>query len=56
VADLQPGMILTRDFVSREGALLLGADHELGPKLIEKMQAYQQSEGLNLTVYVVTRD
>lgn len=56
VADLQPGMILTRDFVSREGALLLGADHELGPKLIEKMQEYQHSEGLNLTVYIVTRD
>lgn len=51
--ELKPGMVLTRDFVSREGALLLGADHKLDAKLIEKMQAYEASEGLVMTAFVI---
>ena len=52
LSDLKPGMVLTRDFVSREGALLLGADHRLDDKLIEKMRSYEASEGLSMTVFV----
>lgn len=53
LTELKPGMVLTRDFVSREGALLLGAEHVLDDKLIQKMQAYGRSENLVMTVYVV---
>ncbi len=53
LSELKPGMVLTRDFVSREGALLLGADHKLDAKLIEKMQAYEASEGLVMTAFVI---
>lgn len=53
LSELKPGMVLTRDFVSREGALLLGADHKLDAKLIEKMQAYEASEGLIMTAFVI---
>jgi len=53
LSELKPGMVLTRDFVSREGALLLGADHKLDAKLIEKMQAYEASEGLAMTAFVM---
>ncbi len=53
LADLRPGMVLARDFVSREGSLLLGAEHVLDTKLIEKMQAYGRSENLVMTVHVI---
>lgn len=53
LSELKPGMALTRDFISREGALLLGAEHVLDAKLIEKMQAYEKSECLTMHVYVV---
>jgi putative nucleotidyltransferase with HDIG domain len=56
LAELKPGMVLSRDFVSTEGALLLGADHLLDAKLIEKMQAYEKSEGRVMAVHVLARE
>lgn len=53
LSELKPGMVLTRDFVSREGALLLGADHKLDDKLIGKMQAYETSENFLMTAFVM---
>jgi response regulator RpfG family c-di-GMP phosphodiesterase len=51
-AMLQPGMTLARDFVTREGVLLLSADHVLSPGLIRQIQDYARSEGEQLSLYV----
>ncbi|MGB0129270.1 MAG: two-component system response regulator, partial [Rhodocyclaceae bacterium] len=49
---LQPGMKLARDFVTREGVLLLSADHVLSPGLIRQIQDYARAEGEQITLYV----
>lgn len=49
---LEPGMKLTRDFVTREGVLLLSADHVLSPGLIRQIQDYARSEGELIALYV----
>ncbi len=54
-ADLRPGMFLARDLISAEGALLLAADYMLDDNLIRQIQAYEQSEGARLTLYVRRR-
>lgn len=52
LSELQPGMVLSREFTRTGGALLLGVDQVLSEKLIERMQAYERSEGMELSVYV----
>lgn len=49
---LEPGMKLTRDFVTREGVLLLSADHVLSPGLIRQIRDYVRSEGELIALYV----
>jgi response regulator RpfG family c-di-GMP phosphodiesterase len=49
-----PGMVLTRDLLSREGMLLLARDHVLDPVLIRQILAYERSEGLPVTLFVRT--
>jgi response regulator RpfG family c-di-GMP phosphodiesterase len=49
---LEPGMMLSRDLLSREGMLLLARDHVLGPVLIRQIRAYEKSEDVRVTLFV----
>jgi response regulator RpfG family c-di-GMP phosphodiesterase len=44
-ADLRSGMVLARDLLTREGVLLLSADHKLNDSLIRQIHEYVQTEG-----------
>ncbi|WP_367849246.1 HD domain-containing phosphohydrolase [Rhodoferax sp. WC2427] len=46
--DLRPGMVLARDLVSREGAVLLAADHVLTSELIRRLCAREVQIGTTL--------
>jgi response regulator RpfG family c-di-GMP phosphodiesterase len=52
LSELQPGMVLSRGFTRLEGALLLGVDQVLSTKLIERMQAYEAAEGVEMLVFI----
>jgi response regulator RpfG family c-di-GMP phosphodiesterase len=52
VDDLQPGMVLARDLVGRDGALLLSSDYILDASLVKQIQHYAAREGINLSLYV----
>lgn len=51
-ADLKPGMVLSRDFISREGVLLLAADYILDEGLIRQIGDYERAEGGRLQLHV----
>lgn len=51
-ASLQAGMVTTRDLVTRDGFLLLSADHALNERLIRQILEFEKSSGSPLTVYV----
>ena len=51
-ADLKPGMVLSRDFISREGVLLLAADYILDEGLIRQISDYERAEGGRLQLHV----
>jgi response regulator RpfG family c-di-GMP phosphodiesterase len=51
-AKLKPGMVLTRDLVSREGMLLLARDYVLDESLITQIRHFEESEGHPVTIYV----
>ena len=53
-ADLKVGMVLSRDLVSREGALLLAADFILDVTLIKQIQDYAYRENHAVTTYIRT--
>lgn len=50
--DLQVGMILSRDLVSRDGVLLLSADHRLDAGLIRQIREYILAEGVAMSIHV----
>lgn len=52
LSELQPGMVLSREFTRRGGVVLLGIDQVLSAKLIERMQAYESSEGVEMAVFI----
>jgi response regulator RpfG family c-di-GMP phosphodiesterase len=52
VASLRPGMRTTRDLVTRDGSLLLSADHVLTERLIAQIAGYEKSANLALVVHV----
>jgi len=52
VANLQIGMVLARDLVGRDGALLLAADYILDESLVRQIQNYARREGIALTLHV----
>lgn len=52
VRDLLPGMALSVDLVSKDGVMLLPAEHVLNERLIEKMRLYEASTGGHLQVRV----
>jgi len=51
-AQLQPGMVLTRDLITGDGVLLLTADYVLDDKLIQQIKDFETSESTELTIYV----
>jgi response regulator RpfG family c-di-GMP phosphodiesterase len=53
-AGLRPGMVIARDLITRDGFLLLSADHKLNDRLIQQLIDFEMSSRLPLTVYVRT--
>lgn len=54
--DLASGMVLARDLVSPDGALLLATDYVLDAALIGQIRAYEQKEEIKMTLYIRTED
>ncbi|SFU80446.1 HD domain-containing phosphohydrolase [Pseudoduganella namucuonensis] len=50
--ELVPGMALARDLVSREGLMLLAADHVLDPRMIQQVQDFEAKSGNRLAIWV----
>ncbi|HJV27187.1 MAG TPA: HD domain-containing phosphohydrolase [Aromatoleum sp.] len=50
--DLQPGMVLARDLVGRDGVLLLAADYILDASLVKQIQDYARREGVSLSLHI----
>ncbi|WP_310450115.1 HD domain-containing phosphohydrolase [Sulfuritalea sp.] len=51
-AEVRAGMVLARDFVGRDGVLLLAADYLLDAQLVKQIQDMERREGGRLTLYV----
>jgi len=51
-AQLQAGMVLTRDIVTRDGLLLLARDYVLDNSLIEQIRNFERADGHVLTINV----
>ncbi len=49
---LEPGMILTKDLVTRDGVLLLSIGHVLDETLIRHMHSFEASEDYRLQIFV----
>jgi hypothetical protein len=52
VAELRAGMRTTRDLVTRDGSLLLSADHVLTDRMIRQIGDFEKTSGMAFTVYV----
>ncbi|MDC8760089.1 HD domain-containing phosphohydrolase [Janthinobacterium fluminis] len=50
--ELVPGMKLSRDLISRDGLMLLAADHVLDARLIQQVQDFEAKSGGRLTIRV----
>lgn len=53
-SSLEPGMVLARDLISREGNLLLAADYMLDATLIRQIQDYAEREGIQIVLHIRT--
>ena len=51
-ADIKPGMVLSRDLISRDGVLLLAADYVLDSNLVRQIQDFARKEGVGVAVHV----
>jgi response regulator RpfG family c-di-GMP phosphodiesterase len=52
VADLKPGMALSRDLLTRDGVLLLAADYLLDANLIRQIRDYAASDSVAMSVFI----
>lgn len=52
---LQPGMTLSRDLLSKEGGLLLSKDYVVDEGLIEQIQNFEQMDDRLLTIYIYAK-
>jgi response regulator RpfG family c-di-GMP phosphodiesterase len=52
VAALRPGMVLSRDLVTVDGALLLSADHVLSDRLLAQLAEFERRSGQALQLHV----
>lgn len=51
-AELRPGMITSRDLITRDGFLLLSADYVLSERLIQQIRDFEVTSGSPVIVYV----
>jgi response regulator RpfG family c-di-GMP phosphodiesterase len=51
-AQLKPGMVLSRDLLSPEGALLLSADHVLSDRMLKQLAEYERRSSIELQLFV----
>ncbi|MGJ7916988.1 HD domain-containing phosphohydrolase [Massilia sp. LXY-6] len=52
VGQLMPGMVLSRDLLSTEGALLLSADHVLGERMLKQLAEFERRSGVELQLFI----
>ena len=52
VAQLKPGMVLSRDLLSADGALLLSADHVLSERMLKQLAEFERRAGVELQLFV----
>jgi response regulator RpfG family c-di-GMP phosphodiesterase len=52
VSKLRPGMRTTRDLVTRDGSLLLSADHLLTARMIQQIADFERTSGMSFTLFV----
>jgi response regulator RpfG family c-di-GMP phosphodiesterase len=52
VPQLKPGMVLSRDLLSAEGALLLSADHVLTERMLKQLAEFERRAGSELQLFV----
>ncbi|WP_426342278.1 HD domain-containing phosphohydrolase [Pseudoduganella sp. S-14] len=50
--ELVPGMVLSRDVVSRDGLMLLASDHVLNERMIQQLQDFEKKSGHRLPIWV----
>nr|WP_315397965.1 HD domain-containing phosphohydrolase [uncultured Duganella sp.] len=50
--ELLPGMVLARDLVSRDGLMLLTAEHTLDARMIQQVQDFESKSGGRLAIWV----
>jgi len=50
--ELVPGMVLARDLVSRDGMMLLTAEHVLDARMIQQVQDFEAKSGHRLAIWV----
>lgn len=50
--ELVPGMVLSRDVVSRDGLMLLAADHVLDARMVQQLQDFEKKSGSRLPIFV----
>lgn len=54
VGQLRPGMVLSRDLLAADGALLLSADHVLGERMLRQLAEFEARSGLRLQLFIRT--
>jgi response regulator RpfG family c-di-GMP phosphodiesterase len=52
VSKLKPGMRTTRDLITRDGSLLLSAEHVLTARMIQQIADFERSSGVAFAVHV----
>ena len=52
VSGLRPGMITSRDLLTKDGSLLLSAEHALSDRLIQQISDFEKKSGVSFTLYV----
>ncbi|WP_342117441.1 HD domain-containing phosphohydrolase [Pseudoduganella sp. OTU4001] len=50
--ELVPGMVLSRDVISRDGLMLLATDHVLDARMIQQLQDFEKKSGARLPIFV----
>jgi response regulator RpfG family c-di-GMP phosphodiesterase len=56
VSQLRPGMRTTRDLLTREGSLLLSAEHVLTARMIQQIGDFEKTSGTSFSVYVKLKE
>lgn len=52
ITQLKPGMVLSRDLLSAEGALLLSTDHVLSERMLKQLTEFEHRAGTELQLFI----